>query len=200
MLNVDGSWITLTGLQAELDYNWMIQVYCTDALEAGVDASKAGGDADFVKSWTVYRLTDGQQNAPDKWTELASETTDMSLSDNLSGLADDWYLYAVKAHYATGESDYAFSNVLGKGVGNEGLQADELPALAVTPNPNRGQFSLELPFAGNLRIFDLQGRLVWSRDMSEGLHSMDLNLASGSYLLMLVSDGGQAQGRLVIAR
>ena len=196
MINVDGSWMRITDLSPDMDYNWMIEVYCTDAAEAGVE-SKAAKAEDFVESWSVYRLTDGDQERPAAWTELASETTEMSLTDNLSGQADDWYLYAVEAHYATGVSEAAFSNILGKGVGNE-ASLEAAASMNVTPNPNRGQFSLEVPFEGEWKVFDLKGCLVMKRHLSEGTHSMDVDLEAGNYLMVLDSGTVQAVGKLVI--
>ena len=196
MINVDGSWMRITDLSPDMDYNWMIEVYCTDAAEAGVE-SKAAKAEDFVESWSVYRLTDGGQERPASWTELASETTEMSLTDNLSGQADDWYLYAVEAHYATGVSEAAFSNILGKGVGNE-ASLEAAASMSVTPNPNRGQFSLEVPFEGEWKVFDLKGRLVMKRHLSEGTHSMDVDLEAGNYLMVLDSGTVQVVGKLVI--
>ena len=196
MINVDGSWMTITGLSPDLDYNWMIEVYCTDALEAGMNEAKAESE-DFVKSWSVYRLVNGQQEKPSSWTELAVETTETVLNDNISGLEDNEYLYAVRAHYATGQSDYAFSNILGKGVGNEAA-VEETAAMAVTPNPNHGRFSLEIPFEGEWQVFDMEGRLVMKRYLAEGVHSMDVALPSGHYLMVLVSGTRQATGKLVV--
>lgn len=197
MINVDGSWMTITSLSPDLDYNWMIEVYCTDAVEAGVSKSAKAESEDFVKSWSVYRLVDGQQETPSSWTELSVETTERMLTDNISGLDDDWYLYAVRAHYSTGNSDYAFSNVLGKGVGNETVLEDAA-AMVVTPNPNHGRFSLEIPFEGEWQVFDMDGRLVMERHLTEGTHSMDVSLKAGSYLMVLVSGTRQATGKLVI--
>ncbi len=175
----------------------MIEVYCTDALEAGVSKTAKPESEDFVKSWNVYRLVDGQQEQPASWTVLATETTERTITDNLSGQADDWYLYAVEANYATGTSPAGFSNVLGKGVGNEAV-AEEAAALSAMPNPSRGQFSLEVPFEGEWQMFDLEGRLVMKRHLTQGTHSMDVNLPSGSYLMVLSSGRTQATGKLVI--
>ena len=197
LINVDGSWVNVTVLSPDLDYNWMIEVYCTDALEAGVSKNGKVDGEDFVKSWNVYRLLDGQQEQPANWTVLATETTERTITDNLSGMADDWYLYAVEANYATGTSPAGFSNVLGKGVGNEAV-AEEAAALSAMPNPNRGQFSLEVPFEGEWQVFDLDGRLMMKRHLAQGTHSMDVNLPSGSYLMVLSSGRAQATGKLVI--
>ena len=114
-----------------------------------------------------------------------------------AGQEDDRYLYAVEANYATGTSPAGFSNVLGKGVGNE-ASLEAAASMSVTPNPNRGQFSLEVPFEGEWKVFDLKGRLVMKRHLSEGTHSMDVDLEAGNYLMVLDSGTVQVVGKLVI--
>ena len=197
LINVDGSWMNVTALSPDLDYNWMIEVYCTDALEAGVSKEAKPESEDFVQSWNVYRLRDGEQERPAAWTALATETTERTITDNLSGQEDDRYLYAVEANYATGTSPAGFSNVLGKGVGNE-ESAAETADLDVAPNPNHGQFSLTVPFEGEWQVFDMEGRLMMKRHLAGGTHSMDVALPSGCYLMVLVSGTAQATGKLVI--
>lgn len=202
MINVDGSWAHITDLSPDLDYNWMIQAYCTDALEAGVESTKnAKADAeDFVKSYSVYRLREADMTVPDRWTLLKENTTDKSLQDNLETLPDAWYMYAVKAIYATGESGYAFSGRLGKGVANEELEEMAFESLAVMPNPNRGQFSIELPFGGKLAIYAIDGSLVWQSEKTAGLQAFDLALPAGSYVVTLAGNNRKAAGRLIIVK
>lgn len=202
MINVDGSWAHITDLSPDLDYNWMIQAYCTDALEAGMESSKtAKADAeDFVKSYSVYRLREGDMTVPDRWTVLKENTTDKNLQDSFESLPDDWYMYAVKAIYATGESRYAFSDRLGKGVGNEELEEMAFESLVVMPNPNRGRFSLELPFSGRIAIYAIDGALVWQSEKMAGIQAFDLALPAGNYVVTLVGNNRKAAGRLTIVR
>ena len=75
---------------------------------------------------------------------------------------------------------------------------EETAAMAVTPNPNHGRFSLEIPFEGEWQVFDMEGRLVMKRYLAEGVHSMDVALPSGHYLMVLVSGTRQATGKLVV--
>ena len=47
-------------------------------------------------------------------------------------------------------------------------------------------------------MFDMEGRLVMKRYLAEGVHSMDVALPSGHYLMVLVSGTRQATGKLVV--
>ncbi|MCH5243882.1 MAG: carboxypeptidase regulatory-like domain-containing protein [Lentimicrobiaceae bacterium] len=202
MINVDGSWAHITDLSPDLDYNWMIQAYCTDAIEAGVEESKAvkADGEDFVKSYTVYRLREGDMTVPDRWTLLKENTTEKTLQDSHADLPDDWYMYAVKAIYATGESAYAFSDHLGKGVANEELEEAGFESLVINPNPNKGIFSLNLPYNGRVSVYALDGSLVWQADRMEGVSQFDLNLPAGLYTLVLSDGKRKAAGRFIIIR
>lgn len=202
MISVDGSWAHITDLSPDLDYNWMIQAYCTDAVEAGVENTKAVKEdgEDFVKAYTVYRLRESDMTVPDRWTLLKENTTDKSLQDSHANLPDAWYMYAVKAIYATGESGYAFSDRLGKGVANEALEEAGFESLVVMPNPNKGKFSLNLPYDGKVSVYALDGSLVWQADKAAGLCGFDLNLPSGIYTLVLSDGNRKAAGRFIIVK
>lgn len=202
MISVDGSWAHITDLSPDLDYNWMIQAYCTDALEAGIEnASKADASGeDFVKAYSVYRLRESDMTVPDRWTPLKENTSEKNLTDSHVNLPDAWYMYAVKAIYATGESEYAFSDRLGKGVANEGLEEAGLESLSITPNPNNGIFSMNLPYGGKVSVYALDGSLVWQADKAEGLCGFDLNLPAGVYTVVLTDGTSKAAGRLLIVR
>ena len=196
LINIDGGWMQLTGLATSMEYNWLIEAYCTDAEEAEMEKAEAKAE-DFVQSYGVYRLKQADLYKPENWTELAPGTTQTSLTDNISGLDDSYYLYAVRAIYATGQSDYTFSNIIGKGLGNESSEA-VASTMTAHPNPNHGQFSLDVPFEGDFRIFDRDGRIVMNRHLTEGRHWMDITLPAGNYLMLLVSDKATSTGKLII--
>lgn len=202
LINVDGTWAHITDLSPDLDYNWMIQAYCTDALEAGVETPKATKEegVDFVKAYTVYRLREGDKTVPEHWTLLKENTTDKNLQDSHVSLPDDWYVYAVKAIYATGESSYTFSDRLGKNVANEKPESAGLESLTITPNPNKGMFSVNLPYSGRVSVYSIEGSLVYQADKTAGVCVFDLALPSGIYLLNLSDGRHKATGRLVIVK
>lgn len=203
IINTNGVWAHITDLSPDLDYNWMIQAYCTDALEAGVasgKSAKAETSEDFVKSYTVYRMREADMTVPARWTMLKENTTDKALQDKHTNLPDAWYVYAVKATYATGESDYAFSESLGKGVSNETLERAGFELFDIAPNPSRGRFTAQLPFAGQVCVYALDGSLLHRSATAGGSQAFDLNLPAGTYVMTLTSNTRRAAARLVIAK
>lgn len=199
MINVDGTWMTVTALSPDLDYNWMIEAYVTDDVEVG-NNSKNSDSKDFVQSYSLYRLRESDKDDFSRWTSLAANTAETTFTDNLSGMEDDYYVYAVKAIYSSGESPYTFSSAIGKGVGNETLEPAVVKTLSVLPNPNRGRFSVELPFEGTLYIYTIDGKQVYSCHKLSGFQNMDVDLPSGRYVVILDSGVEQAYGNLIIAK
>jgi hypothetical protein len=72
-------------------------------------------------------------------------------------------------------------------------QEDEDPAFVIYPNPARDQISLKFPrpVAGEVRVYDLQGRLLFRNDARNSV--IDLRLLSpGTYILELNETKGTA--------
>lgn len=90
---------------------------------------------------------------------------------------------------------------VGEGGGNMIIDG----AVRVFPNPNRGQFSVELELNGlvSMQVFDARGRLVHSElFQSTGariVRNLDLStLAKGSYSLQVQNSGGSTQLQVVV--
>ncbi len=61
--------------------------------------------------------------------------------------------------------------------------------LNVFPNPMINDFEIELPRDGTLYVFDLQGRLVLTKDVMLGVQKVDIaNLPSGAYFLLFKNE------------
>jgi hypothetical protein len=79
-----------------------------------------------------------------------------------------------------------------------GLSESLNGSLSVYPNPNNGQFIVELNGAegvGTLNIMDMMGRTVYTEGVNfsgDFRHSLDLNVASGSYILQVLTAQGVA--------
>ncbi len=77
-------------------------------------------------------------------------------------------------------------------------------SLSVYPNPSNGQFIVELNDAegvGTLNVMDLTGRTVYTEGVNfsgDFRHSLDLNVASGSYILQMINAEGIATKRLQV--
>jgi subtilisin family serine protease len=74
------------------------------------------------------------------------------------------------------------------------------------PNPNKGQFFIELSLEGDynehtLEILDLSGKRVAYRSIQNGATSIDLQLASGAYIYVLSENGSAIySNKLIITR
>ncbi len=82
---------------------------------------------------------------------------------------------------------------------------DAAPALRVYPNPNRGQFVVELespsPVELALQLHDLLGRRIWSGGLPEGSTSLHVELpdaAAGVYLLRIAGGTRNETLRIVV--
>lgn len=87
--------------------------------------------------------------------------------------------------------------------------ANNLAALSLYPNPTKGDATLvfQLPTEENfvLRVFDMHGRMVLSREAigTEGENVLQLemaNAATGVYLIEIQSESLKGQKRLVVQR
>jgi len=71
--------------------------------------------------------------------------------------------------------------------------------LTLYPNPNNGLFKVNIPEKGIIKIMDLQGKLLFSLQLEEGLWEANLkHLAKGNYLLHWEGDKTIKTTRFVI--
>jgi Beta-xylosidase len=62
--------------------------------------------------------------------------------------------------------------------------------IPVYPNPNNGMFSINMPQAGNIKIADTNGRLVYSSHLNESVNYVDISgNAPGIYIAILTVKG-----------
>jgi len=69
----------------------------------------------------------------------------------------------------------------------------------IYPNPNKGSFSIRLPWAARVRISDADGRLV--KELTIGANktsALELNVAAGIYLLSAQSAEGVWHEKIVV--
>ena len=78
-------------------------------------------------------------------------------------------------------------------------------SLRITPNPNKGSFSVTIPDSfrqqSKVEIFNLEGKSVYSKTVSsqtEILHLEGLNLSGGNYVLRLNNDKDMLTGNLIV--
>ena len=65
--------------------------------------------------------------------------------------------------------------------------------LNLYPNPNNGTFLINSNVSGILSVFDLQGRMVHSQKINNGLSNGEIaNVSSGTYIVKLNSENGES--------
>jgi surface protein len=64
---------------------------------------------------------------------------------------------------------------------------EDVPATAF-PNPNSGQFTLDLPWPAEVRLFNAQGALLWQQPCAPGWHELHISGGAGVYMLELRQD------------
>lgn len=72
----------------------------------------------------------------------------------------------------------------------------ENKTLRIYPNPSAGKFSIDVLHGGKFRIYDVMGREVYSRVLSEGNIEIDVELGSGYYYVSV----NEYKGKLVLER
>jgi hypothetical protein len=71
-----------------------------------------------------------------------------------------------------------------------------------SPNPNNGRFTLTVAdYSGvEMTVYDIFGREVYEKKMSQKTETITLDVAEGTYVLRLKGNGAQAVTKFVIAR
>ncbi len=84
---------------------------------------------------------------------------------------------------------------------SETLTASEIDkelTVSIYPNPNSGQFTLQAKSEGNIRIYDTNGRLLYSGKVNKGNNQMNINLSSGLYILVLDAQGRKVSEKIIV--
>ena len=109
----------------------------------------------------------------------------------------------------TAEADGAYAVILSEGECQATSECVEVVIVSTSekgvaqrqatafPNPNEGQYTLSLPWAAELSLYDSVGRLLRSSPYPAGQHDMVIEGPAGIYLLVLRSVEGLQSLRLV---
>ena len=165
-----------------------------------IDGDLSGCVSGLSNDGTTAVGWDGQGQGAWIWTK---EMGKMELNDYAKNVLnveyDDFYIGSVYAmspngRYVTG---YGFSGRTPLGYvldlrpiqnGIEAIEANQVKA-AVYPNPVSSELHVDVPYgngevATTMRLFDMQGRAVMSRQLTEASNSFSVeNLAAGMYIL-----------------
>jgi mannose-6-phosphate isomerase-like protein (cupin superfamily) len=151
---------------------------------------------------TGYNISRGKlddiANAAD-WPLLNSETfTESHFNDTTwPPNENDWYVYAVKAHFTTGESEYSFSTAINYlGVNTPTL---DLMHTTIYPNPATDRVFITGCADSDIMIFSMDGRLISQKHSNDSSTSINVShFASGYYLLVIKNTTGLKQHKLLV--
>lgn len=112
-------------------------------------------------------------------------------------LSDDTMVEAVISHNV---DDATLGTVNFKPYNCAKLAINEVSHIknVIYPNPSNGQFTFDTEKAGNIIITDMSGKLVHSDIVKKGQNKLNLNLQSGTYLLLYQSEGAKSSSKILI--
>lgn len=129
---------------------------------------------------------------------MASGSHDIHVRCDNIGVANCFKSYNANAHVGYLQTDaanaiafvaqFASRLVCDLEFGCEAMTTDvaavEAPTIGVHPNPTTGPLHIELPAAGSVRLFNMNGRVVWEQGLQAGAQWIHLDgLPGGVYLL-----------------
>ncbi len=80
-----------------------------------------------------------------------------------------------------------------------GIANNQTNLFLIYPNPNNGQFIVELATGSVVSIVDVTGRVVFSQQLNAGRNTIELgNQSNGVYMVQVVHNGQQTVQRLII--
>lgn len=107
------------------------------------------------------------------------------------------YIYGVKTHFSTGESEFSFSNT----VVYDPTSTNNIitGGIRLYPNPTSEKLTIETTAGSELMIFNMDGQLLHSETMTGNSHTLDVTrFVKGTLLVVLKTTEGIAQEKVVI--
>ncbi len=71
-------------------------------------------------------------------------------------------------------------------------------ALNIYPNPSNGSFTIESKESTALKIFDMNGRIVYTSSLAKGKNEIQTKLSSGVYIVTSESNGKTVSEKLIV--
>jgi len=109
----------------------------------------------------------------------------------------DNYIYGVKTHYTTGESEFSFSGI----VKYDPVNTSNLSIKGITlyPNPATETITVEATAGSELMLFNMEGQLIYRDRVTDNSYQLNVSrFAKGTILVVLKSDSGIAQEKVII--
>jgi peptidoglycan/xylan/chitin deacetylase (PgdA/CDA1 family)/chitodextrinase/predicted 3-demethylubiquinone-9 3-methyltransferase (glyoxalase superfamily) len=69
---------------------------------------------------------------------------------------------------------------------------------SVYPNPNNGDFNLSVNDKGSVAIFNAQGVQVYQSNLTAGFHALNLDLATGIYMVLVSNDKTMQSHQVIV--
>lgn len=149
--------------------------------------------------YKVYRLTLGAENQEDDWILLTTNpTAELEWIDNeWETLPENIYRYAVKAVYGSGDSEAEFSNTVDYGTGFGSPEGKA--TVRLFPNPNNGQFYIDLPNDALVKVLNLTGYAIYHGQHLAGMNLINIpNMAKGIYMITISYKDEQQTFKMIV--
>lgn len=129
-----------------------------------------------------------------------------------NGVNNDWNVYPVSTSgtYTVVAVDDANCNVTDQIVVTvdecAGLNEDQLAQLSVYPNPNNGEFTVQVPSnlaEGTMSVMDLNGRVVIEEAFNNTSNGIEINVKgveNGMYIVRIATNDAQYQTQIVVQK
>ncbi len=153
------------------------------------------------RSVTGYTVTTGKLSDIDNaagWPVISNMLDITSYTD------DNWppaqsgdYVYGVKTHFTTGESELSFSNVLTYDPVNAANNA--LLKMIIWPNPATNILYVKAGEGSEVRLYNMNGQPVMNAVFDGSQYRFDVkDLGKGAYLVVLLSNGNIASEKVIL--
>lgn len=163
------------------------------------DASARGTNTATVYSNSVISVSG---------TSLSTPLAAGGVACFLQAVSDSFSRETVKDILRQKSSLYpSYTDQMGYGILNFGnaytqyLASNEVfvnRALNIYPNPNNGTFTLETANASSLKIFDMNGRIVYTSSVAKGKNEIQTKLSSGVYVVTSESNGKTVSEKMIV--
>ena len=78
-----------------------------------------------------------------------------------------------------------------------GTADPKLNEFAVYPNPSSGKFWLKVDHRAEVKIFDMNGRLLYSGSKEAGTSMMEHNFSAGAYIIQVQTEKGVSSKKII---
>ena len=95
-------------------------------------------------------------------------------------------------------AEYIWGNAIGAAWSPMGIEEPAIASIFVAPNPSLGSFKIQNLFAGELKIFTIEGKCVFEKGITTNQTELELELSKGVYFLQLSSQEKIQNVKIVI--